>query len=311
VVRSRGCFRSARDLYLDGFFSVNLRGGCNSLRPCSGPVFGMIPSLRSDDVPAEPWEGNGPCKDCGGRNFPWRAPHELWESVMECEPGAGGVVCAKCFVIRAYAKGITRYIWHLVPTPPSMDPEVPPRGRVTPTYRRFVGPPVELLRQWYASYLNCQGDWTRWPPEREEAMPSAPAWRTPRTECDPLPRAPCSPQECSGPRSKWHRCGTCCPLPWSSCSKRQPWWPPFPWPPRWPVIAILLSLWKGLGRLVWVVSPSLSPTDRAPNRRFRPWGKNRWIVGSAPSGRSKSMTPTCGVAFRQSLLAKLGYGFDG
>jgi hypothetical protein len=39
-------------------------------------------SLRWDDLPAEPWEGNGPCEDCGGRNFPWSAPHELWECVM-------------------------------------------------------------------------------------------------------------------------------------------------------------------------------------------------------------------------------------
>lgn len=84
---------------------------------------------------------------------------------MECEPGCGGVVCPTCFVKRAYAKGITRHIWHLVPTPPSMDPEVPPQGRVTPTYRRFIGPPAELLRQWFANYLDCTGRWAQWPPK--------------------------------------------------------------------------------------------------------------------------------------------------
>ena len=71
-------------------------------------------------IPAKPWEGNGPCKDCGGRNFPWSTAHELWESVMECDPGAGGVICARCFVIRAHAKGIGRgfgHGWYLVPKP--------------------------------------------------------------------------------------------------------------------------------------------------------------------------------------------------
>jgi hypothetical protein len=82
---------------------------------------------------------------------------------MECEPGSGGVVCAACFVVRAHAKGITSYIWWLVPVPPSMDPAIPPEGRVTPRYRRFIGHPTELLRQWYAGFVDCQGDWSRFP----------------------------------------------------------------------------------------------------------------------------------------------------
>jgi hypothetical protein len=88
---------------------------------------------------------------------------------MECVPGTGGVVCATCFVKRAYAKGITQYIWELVPRPPGMDVEMPLRGRVTPTYYRFTGEPTELLRQWYANYLDCLGRWKCWP--REAAQP--------------------------------------------------------------------------------------------------------------------------------------------
>ena len=33
-----------------------------------------------------PWEGNGPCGDCGGRNIVWNTAHELWETVMDCVP---------------------------------------------------------------------------------------------------------------------------------------------------------------------------------------------------------------------------------
>lgn len=113
----------------------------------------------------EPWEGNGPCDDCGGPSIPWHAPHELWESVMECKPGHGGLVCPTCFVKRAYAKGITRYIWDLIPRPPDMDVEMPLRGRVTPTYHDFTGEPMELLRQWYAGYVDCTGEWARWDPD--------------------------------------------------------------------------------------------------------------------------------------------------
>jgi hypothetical protein len=113
---------------------------------------------------AEPWEGNGPCKDCGGPSICWHAPHELWESVMECEPGCGGLVCVTCFVKRAYAKGVRRYVWELVPRPPGMDVRMPLEGRVTPTNHRFTGKPKQLLRQWYARYLDCVGKWRRWPP---------------------------------------------------------------------------------------------------------------------------------------------------
>jgi hypothetical protein len=81
---------------------------------------------------------------------------------MQCEPGAGGLLCPQCFVIRAHAAGIAQYVWAIVPVPPSMDPEVPLRGRVTPKYHRFEGPPTELLRQWYVHF--CLGDWERCPP---------------------------------------------------------------------------------------------------------------------------------------------------
>ena len=122
---------------------------------------------RWDDEPAEPWEGNSPCQDCGARNIIWTAPHELWESVMECVPGirTGGIICPTCFVRRAYAKGITQYVWYLVPKPHGMDPKVPLEGRVTPTYHHFTGLPTELLRQWYACFLNPSGQWASWPPK--------------------------------------------------------------------------------------------------------------------------------------------------
>jgi len=58
---------------------------------------------------------------------------------MECRPGAGAVICATCFVKRAYSKGVTRYIWQLVPIAPGMNVEMPLRGRVTPTNHRFTG----------------------------------------------------------------------------------------------------------------------------------------------------------------------------
>ena len=143
----------------------------------------------------KPWEGDGPCKDCGGRNFPWRSPPELWESVMGCEPGAGGIVCAQCFVKRAYAKGLRDYTWFMVPVPVSMDPEVPLRGRVAPTYQRFAGPPTEVVRQWYAAFLDCRGNWARWVPE--EGVPiSAPFWGASEASGAPLasaaPDIPCT-----------------------------------------------------------------------------------------------------------------------
>jgi len=117
---------------------------------------------------------------------------------MRCEPGAGGIICAKCFVKRAYAKGLTDYSWALVPKPPGMDVEMPLRGRVTPRYHRFVGEPPELVRQWYASYLNCQGEWDSWIPDESDAtgapvsQPSSPSslrsWRTPHRVLGQLER---------------------------------------------------------------------------------------------------------------------------
>jgi hypothetical protein len=47
------------------------------------------------------------------------APNQLWASVMEPVPGisTGGILCPTCFVIRSYAKGITRCVWYLLPVP--------------------------------------------------------------------------------------------------------------------------------------------------------------------------------------------------
>ena len=78
---------------------------------------------------------------------------------MECEPGAGGLLCPTCFVARAYAKGLHDAVWYVVPKPRHFDPRVPLEGRVTPTYHRFIGEPAELFRQWYAGFVNCSGAW--------------------------------------------------------------------------------------------------------------------------------------------------------
>jgi len=112
----------------------------------------MTANLRFDGAPAEPWEGNGPCKDCGGRNWPWKAPHELWESVMECEPGSGGVVCATCFVVRAHAKGLglgNGLAWLVAPVPAGFDTKMPLEGRVRMSRVpwNFGGGPVMLRRR--------------------------------------------------------------------------------------------------------------------------------------------------------------------
>jgi hypothetical protein len=78
---------------------------------------------------------------------------------MECEPGQGGLLCVTCFVAYAHARGITDCMWFIVPVPKHLDTQVPIRGRVTPTYHRFVGEPSELFRQWYAGFVNNSGVW--------------------------------------------------------------------------------------------------------------------------------------------------------
>ena len=69
-------------------------------------------SVRFDSVIPEPWEGNGPCCDCGGRSPSWMAPNELWDAVMGSEAFERlgvfptGVICPVCFAQRAWTRGV-------------------------------------------------------------------------------------------------------------------------------------------------------------------------------------------------------------
>ena len=112
----------------------------------------------------EPWEGDGPCEDCGGKNVRWHAPFEIWDSVMDTEPGVstGGVRCVLCFVRRAWDKGLTDVNWELVPIPKGFGAKMPLEGRVVPRYHYFKGEPRELMRQWYASFIGTDGCWKEW-----------------------------------------------------------------------------------------------------------------------------------------------------
>lgn len=71
---------------------------------------------RTDDEPWEPWEGNGPCQDCGGRNVVWVAPNHIWNSVMQSSVNKAGVgfLCPNCFIVRAFYAG-HRVVWSLHP----------------------------------------------------------------------------------------------------------------------------------------------------------------------------------------------------
>ncbi len=99
---------------------------------------------------SDSWLGDGPCEDRGGPNIRWSAPFEIWDSVMECEPGVstGGIRCPQCFVRRAWDKGLTDVNWSLVPIPKGFGVKVPLEGRVVPRYFYFKGEPRELMRQW-------------------------------------------------------------------------------------------------------------------------------------------------------------------
>lgn len=98
--------------------------------------------------------------------------------------------------------------------------EIPLRGRVTPRHRRFVGPLKELLRQWYAAYVRCRGDWSREPPE-DEVMVSDSSCRTPRTTADPSGQSPCSSPRSSRLRSSSSTGDTQGGFLRSSCSRRR------------------------------------------------------------------------------------------
>jgi hypothetical protein len=64
---------------------------------------------RTDGQPWEPWEGNGPCQDCGRRNVCWYAPNEVWNRVMGNE---AGLLCPSCFVVRALGAGLD-VVWRI------------------------------------------------------------------------------------------------------------------------------------------------------------------------------------------------------
>jgi hypothetical protein len=122
------------------------------------------------------WEGDGPCKDCGGANIRWTAPYEIWDSVTGAAPGVstGGILCPQCFVRRAWDKGLTDVNWSLVPIPKGFSVKVPLRGRVVPTYHYFEGVPRELLRQWYATFIGTDGRWKTWPEESADLTETSP-----------------------------------------------------------------------------------------------------------------------------------------
>lgn len=110
------------------------------------------------------WLGDGPCEDCGGPNIRWSAPFELWDSVMDCQPGVstGGIKCPQCFVRHAWDKGLIEVNWSLIPIPKGFGAKVPLEGRVVPTYHYYKGEPRELMRQWYASFIGTDGHWHEW-----------------------------------------------------------------------------------------------------------------------------------------------------
>jgi hypothetical protein len=66
---------------------------------------------RYDNAPAEPWEGNGPCQECGARNVVWATTSETWDRVMH---GPKGTVCPMCFIKRAWDEGILS-AWRIEP----------------------------------------------------------------------------------------------------------------------------------------------------------------------------------------------------
>lgn len=73
---------------------------------------GPVVRVRADGTSNEPWEGNGPCADCGGRSICWRAPDDLWEIVAANVP----FLCPVCFVARCWARTDLGYTtWRLVP----------------------------------------------------------------------------------------------------------------------------------------------------------------------------------------------------
>lgn len=74
----------------------------------------------------------------------------------------GGILCPQCFVARAWDLGLTNVNWALIPIPKGFCPDVPLRGRVVPLYHYFTGDPPELMRQWYAAFVDTLGHWKMW-----------------------------------------------------------------------------------------------------------------------------------------------------
>lgn len=62
---------------------------------------------------SEPWEGDGPCQDCGAKNVTWFTDSPLWNRVMS--KANVGIVCVTCFVKRASVAGVNPTAWKLVP----------------------------------------------------------------------------------------------------------------------------------------------------------------------------------------------------
>jgi hypothetical protein len=61
--------------------------------------------------------GDGPCQDCGSDNIRWSAESPFWNMVMggpDSRDDPGGIVCVRCFVVRADAAGYNPDGWRLL-----------------------------------------------------------------------------------------------------------------------------------------------------------------------------------------------------
>lgn len=65
---------------------------------------GAIAPIHPEDV----------CDDCGGPNVTWFAPSPLWNLIVRNSEKADPMLCPRCFVLRAEAKGIHK-AWKLTP----------------------------------------------------------------------------------------------------------------------------------------------------------------------------------------------------
>lgn len=59
---------------------------------------------------------DGPCQECGISYPPWFADHAIWNYVMSGGTSAreqGGMLCPRCFMLRAEPHYAFRLVWRL------------------------------------------------------------------------------------------------------------------------------------------------------------------------------------------------------